>query len=362
MRRRSFLTAGLVLSVTGCSWGDKRVSNDHLRPVRAGDYGLLFSNLFAGEDPAESQGRVVLVDPDGDGAAAVSFVPMDNARLVTHGGALAWLSDDAAHIWKSTHVRWPGLAAPGAVDHLVVAGEGFLGVVNEGSPDGVGYSSGFALFGEGGMQTWQYPGWLGNGVAWFDTHAIGWATSTLMGVEARLTELGPEESGTGFGPEVWGSGVWGGRLVRSGNFVYTIVVPHRDGGAELWRIDPASLTTNPIPLRGPEGVDVDEWYAAGDGPAFLTAVGEELYWLAMGSLWSASIRTGEVREVAELPALESPSWFLDGGGLIAVVRDGHGWSIQDFSPTTAEPRRTVTGISVDGPKDMLPFGAVRVGG
>lgn len=366
MRRRTLMASGLLIGMVGCTRTRNpapQVSSrsSEVMGAEAGDFALLFSNLGAGEDPAQRQGRVCLLGSDGVPKGTVEFTPMDNARLTTHNGAVAWLANDAAHYWADTHRTWTSMPSHGgAVDTLLPAEDHVLAIINEGTQDPESYQSGLFLFNASEGRAWKHPGYLGSGTGWSQGVCFGFSSSKLFDTEVQLTILDENAGAERFGPSVNGSSVWGERLVNIGEHSYALIAQGTSGPvAELWQVDVKNRSVSPVPLAG-AAAEVSGWYSAG-GPNSLTAIGDEVFWLDNAGLWAADPSSGDTRLVKDLADDAAVSWFLSSTGLIGVSGSRGVWDIALYSTADGKPQRRIEGIRIDGPSDLYPFGAVCVG-
>lgn len=363
MRRRSLLISGVVFGLAGCTPRPEPTSFPSASDVavETDDFALIFSNLAAGEDPEQRQGVVILLDAEGGMKAKVEFTPMDNARLITHNGAVAWLATDAAHHWHTTHRAWGAMPSHGgAVGTLLPAEDNVLAIINEGTQDPETYQSGLLLFNNSEALPWKHAGVLGSSVGWSQGQVFGFSKANILTSEVQLTSLNRDTEVVTFGPVIDDSSVWGDRLVNVGDHTYALVAEGTSGAvAQLWQIDPDAQTVTPIPLDGP-GAEVSDWYIDG-GPASLTAIGDEVYWLDSAGVWAAAPESGSTRLVKGLSGEPQASWFLSTTGLIRVSGAEGRWDLEVFSAVDGKPSERVREIHVDGPRDLYPFGAVRVG-
>lgn len=365
MRRRALLQMSLLAGLVGCTpapdptQAPSAMGDDHVS-VESGDFAILFSNLAAGEDPKSRQGYVSLVSADGTRKGGVAFTPMDNARLFSHQGAVAWLANDAAHHWGKEHRSWKNMPSHGgAVDTLLPADDRILAVINEGTEDPETYESGLFLFDATESQPWKHPGFLGEGVGWSSGVAFGFSAKSLYEENVQLTLLGPGNGQESFGPVIEGSRVWGERIVNLGGHSYALTSLASTGvAAELWQIDANIKSVTAVPLVGP-GADVADWYTVA-GPSSLTPVGEELFWLSGAGLWAANPRSGETRLVKNLAEEESAGWFLGVSGLVGLRRNSTGWSLRHFNAVDGQGEHNIESITLEGPGDLYPHGAVRI--
>ena len=359
MRRRSFFAGAVALgatSVVGC-----RLSpTPHLESPAslegdAASYVLAFSNSGAGDDPSNRQGLALRVSADGASGDGVTFTPIDNARLLEHNGAAAWLSNEEAHYWGRRHETWT-IPPGGAVDALVPAGARVLASINYGTQDSVSYDSALMLFNDTDHQYSEHDGFLGAGIGWNGELAFGFSAAGLS-PDAQLTLL-PPATEAGFGPVTQVSQIWGERIATLGQYSFALVsrTPGPESVVDIWRIDPAEGSVTPLPLTGP-GADVAQWYS-GNGPAMLTGVDNSLYWLASGSLWVVDPESGASEEVVKLS--RDSSWFLGVSGVVGVSRAGERWSLVRRSVIDGRIVQEIEGISVPSVPGLHPFGAVHI--
>ena len=326
--------------------------------VRPGDYAILLSNFAAGDDPRTRDGIVLLVSPEGTVRGSIRFRPIDNARLATHNGSIAWMANDAAHHWGAKHKVWSEIDfTGGAVDNLIPAGDRFLAVINMGSSDGVGYESGLLLFDGTDIASWSHPGHLTSGVGTNGSEVLGFSAPGLWDREVRLTILTRGAESETLGQGIDSDFVWGEHMVQSHGRTCVLTATATTGQAgQIWRIDPGTREVEVVSLKGEAGL-VDDWYQ-GTGPSQLTSIKDQLYWLAGNSLWTADPLTGESGQVMKA---EGGSWYLTGSGPIHAAYEQDQLTLQRHDPTDGERLEVVGPFAVDGPNGLHVEGALVAG-
>lgn len=371
MRRRTLMTAVPLLPVlaVGCHGADEP-SKDPSQPgtVEEPEFALLFQNTLGGHRvDGSGEGQVLLLGFGGDVLETFPFLPIDQPGLVEHQGALSWVGDDGAYIWSEEMQMAATWATDGFIEprssliSISTTDSGFLVVIDGGAPSADRYVSGLALIAKDQPpQVWSHDGWLGAGVAWVDGRAVGFSSSTLFDPMITFTDLSTAPDGEKLAPSIDGSSVFG-RLVTDNARVQILHAPKMSGRvAQLWTHDVETGFTDLVPLRGAGArLDVADWYTD-SLPVDTVLVEGILYWLQGSKLWRADALTGESDIIADAASDSQATLFLTQNGLISVGRSVRGWTVGCRDLATGDEVAAVDDIRVDGPKDLLPLGAVRL--
>lgn len=372
MRRRTLLGAAPLvplLAVVGCQAGGTS-SNDSSKTdtVKEPQFALLFQNTLGGHRvDGSGEGQVLLLGASGNVLQKFPFLPIDQPGLVEHDGVLSWVGDDGAYIWSDelqTAATWAtdGFISPrSSLTSISAADGGFLIAIDGGAPSPDRYVSGLALIAKDQQpQVWSHDGWLGGGVTWVDERAVGFSSSTLFDPMITLTDLTTAPDGEKLAAPIDGSSVFG-RLVADGKRVLVLHAPKMSGQvAHLWTHNVENGSTDLIPLSG-DGAHLDVASRYSDSlPGDTILLEGSLYWLQGSKLWRADAQTGESVVITDAGSDRHSTLFLTHNGLISVGRSKKEWSIECRDLASGEAVVAIGDIRVEGPKDMLPLGAVRL--
>lgn len=363
MKRRTLFTSGALLALGGCTGGlepDPAIvpsTSPAQGGARPGDYAILLDNFGAGEDPHQRDGVLCLIGPDGALRGHTWFRPMDNARLISNNGAVAWMANDAAHHWSATHTIWAEMPyAGGAVDTILPAGNHVVAVINIGSSDGQGYESGLVEFNGDDFSAWDYTGKLSPSTGATATAIVGFSAPGLSDQDLQLTVLTRDAEHVRFGPKIETSLLWGSRMVHAQDRICLLAASAFSGQAgTVWLIDPDTQSIDIVNLTGEAGA-VDSWFSE-DGPSQLIAVDHQLYWRAGPNLWSADPLTGQSRRVM---SLDGTGWFLEPSGLIQLERQGPQATLKRYDPVDGSHVETVNTDALPDARGVAPVGAVLI--
>lgn len=356
------------MTLTGCATAPGPRPSAGPESLKEAMVAVLLQNTIGGHRvDGTGVGHVLLVGPQADTLGRADFMPIDQPTLIEDRGQLFWAGDDGVHLWDVDHrqvISWEESGFMSPRSHLIgitPTNSGVLVAVDGGAPNPDRYVTGLASVSRADKDVWVHEGWLGHGVVVEGDRPLGLSSPTLLDPTVTLTDLTPGDNLGALAAPLNASSMFG-RLVSGDGLVVMLHAPRSAGRvAQLWTHDLDSGATDFIALQG-DGADLDvaDWHVA-NVPHDTQMVHGRLYWMQGAQLWSGDPLSGECDIVSQLPGSEGTYHFLSSRGAVSVRKSERRLDIQVHDLESGDRVSLIEGLEVDGPGDLLPLGAVRLG-